>query len=266
MSLLKSENCPICGLKTGALSKSSTTYNGLSVCSECAKKLSKSGVLLFRIKKYQLSELQEIVGASKLSEEERLQEISSFNATKKITPFIFFDDENKKFAIPKVSFTGKVKDLKIHNYSDLLDYELLEDGNSVSKGGVGRAIVGGALFGGVGAIVGGSTGHKQKSTCSKLQIKITMNSIEAPTIYINFIETETKKDGLIYKQFYPQAQEILSILNVICQSIKPELEPIVESSSSISPADEILKFKQLLDSGIITQEEFDVKKQQLLSI
>ena len=31
-------------------------------------------------------------------------------------------------------------------------------------------------------------------------------------------------------------------------------------------ADEIKKFKDLLDSGIITQEEFDVKKQQLLGI
>ena len=30
--------------------------------------------------------------------------------------------------------------------------------------------------------------------------------------------------------------------------------------------DEILKFKQLLDAGIITQEEFDAKKKQLLGL
>lgn len=33
----------------------------------------------------------------------------------------------------------------------------------------------------------------------------------------------------------------------------------------LSPADEILKFKSLLDQGIITQEEFDKKKQELLN-
>lgn len=34
----------------------------------------------------------------------------------------------------------------------------------------------------------------------------------------------------------------------------------------VSAADEIKKFKDLLDSGIITQEEFDAKKKQLLGL
>lgn len=38
------------------------------------------------------------------------------------------------------------------------------------------------------------------------------------------------------------------------------------SSSASSAADEILKLKSLLDSGILTQEEFDAKKKQLLGI
>ena len=33
-----------------------------------------------------------------------------------------------------------------------------------------------------------------------------------------------------------------------------------------SNADELKKFKELLDSGIITQEEFDAKKKQLLGL
>lgn len=37
------------------------------------------------------------------------------------------------------------------------------------------------------------------------------------------------------------------------------------SNNQTSIADEILKFKSLLDSGIISQEEFDKKKQQLLN-
>ena len=39
-----------------------------------------------------------------------------------------------------------------------------------------------------------------------------------------------------------------------------------KASTTISEADEIKKFKDLLDSGIITQEEFDAKKKQLLGL
>ena len=33
-----------------------------------------------------------------------------------------------------------------------------------------------------------------------------------------------------------------------------------------SPVEEIKKYKELLDLGIITQEEFDIKKKQLLGL
>lgn len=39
-----------------------------------------------------------------------------------------------------------------------------------------------------------------------------------------------------------------------------------ESKVSISVADEIAKFKKLLDDGVISQEEFDKKKKQLLDL
>lgn len=39
----------------------------------------------------------------------------------------------------------------------------------------------------------------------------------------------------------------------------------VENTNSISTADEILKFKELLDKNIITQEEFEKKKKELLN-
>ena len=38
----------------------------------------------------------------------------------------------------------------------------------------------------------------------------------------------------------------------------------INESNKISVADEILKFKKLLDDGIITKEEFESKKQELL--
>ena len=37
-------------------------------------------------------------------------------------------------------------------------------------------------------------------------------------------------------------------------------------AQSASNAEELMKFKQLLDAGAITQEEYDAKKQQLLGL
>ena len=38
------------------------------------------------------------------------------------------------------------------------------------------------------------------------------------------------------------------------------------SVNSTSPADELIKYKQLLDMGALTQEEFDKKKKELLNL
>lgn len=42
--------------------------------------------------------------------------------------------------------------------------------------------------------------------------------------------------------------------------------PSATVSSPFSVADELLKFKQLLDMGALTQEEFDAKKKELLNL
>lgn len=184
-----------------------------------------------------------------------------FNATKKIGIYFLVDEENKQWVIPDGFMNGKIKNARIHSYSDIIDFELLEDGTSVAKGGLGRAVVGGLLFGGVGAVVGGVTGGKKANEiCTNLKVKITVKDMDSPTEYINLITTPTKKSGIIYKSSYSIAQNILSLLQVMCDNVQVPVE------ESISVADELKKFKELLDSGAITQEEFDNQKAKLLSL
>ena len=59
--------------------------------------------------------------------------------------------------------------------------------------------------------------------------------------------------------------EKVNALLVERQKAEPKVSP-VQVSPSVSSADELKKFKELLDSGIITQEEFDAKKKQLLGL
>ena len=47
---------------------------------------------------------------------------------------------------------------------------------------------------------------------------------------------------------------------------KSDAPVVVEKKASASKADELKKYKELLDSGVITQEEFDAKKKQLLNL
>lgn len=59
------------------------------------------------------------------------------------------------------------------------------------------------------------------------------------------------------------AQKILEFVQNKVAEAKRGKNSVVMAQSA---ADELLKFKQLLDSGIITQEEFDNKKKQLLGL
>ncbi len=62
--------------------------------------------------------------------------------------------------------------------------------------------------------------------------------------------------------------------NALVQEIKNYIENAItnqttapnSTNTSISTADEIKRFKELLDMGAITQEEFDAKKKQLLGL
>ena len=50
------------------------------------------------------------------------------------------------------------------------------------------------------------------------------------------------------------------------QNQQKSKETVVKQEIPQSSADELKKYKELLDSGIITQEEFDAKKKQLLGL
>ena len=249
----KKETCSICNKEQTKIKLS----NGY-ICGSCLKE---SGLFPITkpVKTYTIENIRELT-ASNIKNKEYIER---FNTTKQVGTYIEFDDNNKKWLIPD-GFNGKKKNPKVYDYKDIIEFELLEDGDSITKGGLGRAIAGGILLGGVGAVVGGVTGKKKtKSVVNSLQIKITLNDINNPTIYIPLIRSKTKTSSFIYKTSYKFAQEILSTLSVITENSEIDANA---NNSSYSVADEILKFKDLLDNGIITNDEFNIKKKELLGL
>lgn len=192
----------------------------------------------------------------------------NWTPTRRVNRFMEIDDDNKRFAIATLYGTtmSKTKICDVCHYSELLSYELLEDGNEVISGGLGRAAVGALTFGGVGAVVGGVTGKKtSKREINSLRIKITKKDINRAPIYINLVILKIKSTSLIYKQAYNEAQQILSTLDQIA-NICEETQQSQCANNKPSPIEEIKAYKELFDEGIITQEEFDAKKKALLDI
>lgn len=110
----------------------------------------------------------------------------------------------------------KVGNKEWFNFSDLLSYDLLEDDSIVTSGGVGQALIGGAIFGGFGAIAGGVTGTRvQKKKVESLYIKITTNSFSSPCSMLPLITKPTKTSSKEYQVAFNLAHQILSALDVI---------------------------------------------------
>ena len=74
---------------------------------------------------------------------------------------LLVDNANKKFVLQKgKSFS------KAYNFSDLINYEVYENGLSKVKGTAGKALIGGAFFGLGGLIVGSSMSKNIKEKCN----------------------------------------------------------------------------------------------------
>lgn len=181
--------------------------------------------------------------------------IESFSSTTKIGQYLFVDENNQLFRLGKKG--------ECFPFSDLVNFELNEDGETLSKGGLGKAVAGGLLLGGVGAVVGGVTGKKkQKALVNSMYIRLSLKNRWVKSLKIDLIKTQTKKSSMIYKATKQSADEIISTLEMISSHNDSTAEVTVTNASS--PADELLKYKELLDMGAITQEEFDKKKKDLL--
>nr|WP_010077863.1 SHOCT domain-containing protein [Liquorilactobacillus mali] len=83
--------------------------------------------------------------------------------------------------------------------------------------------------------------------------------------HISSLTKKIKKNSNTYKQIAIEVDKTLAFLqNVIDEQSKEMNVEKVGNPSSV--ADEIKKFKELADSGVITQEEFEAKKKQLLGL
>lgn len=102
-------------------------------------------------------------------------------------------------------------------FDELVECSILEDGATVQSGGIGRAVVGGVVAGGVGAIVGATT-RSSKPITRELSVRIVTSNIQNSLHIIPIITSEINRDTKSYKEMMNFAQEIYATLMSIIHS------------------------------------------------
>ena len=136
-------------------------------------------------------------------------------------------------------------------FHDILGCDLLKDGYSVTSGNAGKALAGGVLFGPAGAIIG-SAAKRTTVEQSSYSVAVHTNDLSRPAVLSNTTASAR------------QAELAIATINIILEQNRQKNAS--DGQTATDPLDEIKKYKALLDENIITQEEFDRKKKELLKL
>lgn len=123
---------------------------------------------------------------------------------------------------------------RVYDFKDIISCDLVNEsgeeivtqttGVNKRKVSLGKALIGGAVFGLAGAIIGGAAGKtkvNQKSVttsspiCSKLQIIVTVTDLESPVVYLNFISKNVYKNSNEYNKAFESATKVMATLQGI---------------------------------------------------
>ena len=249
--------CDICGNKIGFLSKNKLK-NGI-ICFECIKDYDKN------IRVFSDLFTVEQIKQSKNGKLELLPPIKF-----QCNPVgILIVDRMTKVIYMEALF---VKMTDVVPFESVKGYSYVEDEKSYGVGHViGKVAVGKLLFGNVGAIIGSVVGLNPKRLVKKIVVEIyyEVNGV-AKTFDVNIYKGKPVKiTSLEYSTGLSNAKLLMAQLDLLISKKEAEVISISNEETAgvgkpISNADEIRKYKELFDDGIISEEEYIKKKQDLL--
>lgn len=171
---------------------------------------------------------------------------------------LLIDFDNQKFVYQK----GE-KFSKTYDFADMISYEIYENGESQVQGRAGAALIGGAFFGLSGAIAGSSMSRNISKKCTQLKLLVRLNDFDRPQITITYVDNESlNKSEMTYKKMLENLQSACSMLEYIINS-KTYAQ---DTNDTPSQKKQLQELKEMLEIGLITQEDFDAKKKQILGL
>lgn len=208
--------CANCGTKIGAFNR--TKIDGeMYLCESCVEQC--SSIIVSQLRYKTIADVKNDIA--------RMHQYPEFAATHRFGKLLF-DANNKLWKAPNYP---------VYRFQDINDFEVVEERETQSisytnqrtktRGGLGRALVGGAMFGVAGAIVGGATAKRKSVTIgstntsnieffTKLGIRIMLNDMTVPSITINFLDSSR----LVSKsqQIVEDVNNAIGFLNIIVKN------------------------------------------------
>lgn len=100
---------------------------------------------------------------------------------------------------------------------------------------------------------------------AKIVKEAALDEVVAYTIKNGSVEIQTKIEKFTVK-YLENVSEFTNVWKSLNSEKTQKESAAANQTATYGSADELKKFKELLDSGIISQEEFDAKKKQLLGL
>jgi hypothetical protein len=211
--------------------------------------------------------------------EKALSSLHDFSASQKIMSFDFksglaVDEQRKKVCL--ISVKKQVVKVRVISHSDLVSCELFEDGTTITKtvrsSQIVGALIGGVVAGGVGAIIGGLSGKTATAgKVKRIDLRLIVNDTKNPLHDINFINltnSELSKDSPAYQKIMQEARHWHGLIEVLIKKADSEDRARTSQEMPAMPprsiADELKKFVDLRQSGVLSPDEFQQQKLKLL--
>jgi len=204
---------------------------------------------------------------------------------------LLFDDSIRQFVLLSRQPAGEPLPIPIDasfdapiifDGDDIIEVEIIKNNATISKSSqsqvLGRALVGGVIAGGAGAIVGAlGTDRTSKDALFKLGIRLIISHPNKPTHYIPILEVKDpiSVDSARAKEALRVADEWYGIFRSEIHSIKKtildnthstqsELAISTNLGSSTPRTDALKELTEMLHQGYITNKEFDIMKNEIL--
>ncbi len=161
------------------------------------------------------------------------------------------------------------------SYADIVSVEIHEDGQSVTKtvrsSQVMGALVGGAIAGGAGFIVGGLSGKtRSDDKVKRIDLRLVVDNTGDPLHFVTLLNLEVKRGGILYEQAMNKALHWKGVIDIAIRradrdyqerlaTLAPEPAPLPSSV-----ADELKKLAELRDASVLSAHEFENAKLRLL--
>ncbi len=168
------------------------------------------------------------------------------------------------------------------NYSDIIEVSYEENGETIfssSSPSIGGAIVGGALFGTAGAVIGGLGNRttQQSRKVRNMDVKILLRNHSQSSYVLSFMDMTfplplNKTFVTTYNRYLGNAKQAKDLISVIMDKVKQQeqqnknltVQAAINNNSGNSVADELTKLLKLKEAGVLSEEEFKSQKAKLL--